>query len=294
MRQVACLLCGEEEYSVVFPPGLAQRHQVVRCGSCGFMYASPQIEANHDHWPEERDFDYAVRSPMRIQKERVQVRDLAPTRKLVAALHPNRGKCVEVGCGLGFQLAAFEDDGWDVLGIEPDKHACRHATEKLGVPTICSVFREGLLPDASVDVLVMLHVIEHVPDPIAALRAVHRALRPGGHLILETPRYDTLMFRLLRHRERNVSLDDHVFFFTVESLRRAYELAGFALEGQVFPGRSLSAERLVQLAGAGSRLRGAGSAADWLCRRLPLRNWTVSVNLRDIQRVCLRRAEPTG
>lgn len=291
MEHVACNLCGTKDFRVVFRPGVAQQNQVVRCVGCGFMYASPRLEAHHDHWPDVADFDYETHVPLRYQKERVQVRDLAPTRRLLAELHPNRGKCVEVGCSLGFQLAAMRQDGWDVLGIEPDRHACRHATDKLGVPTICSVYQDGLLPDASVDVLVMLHVIEHVPDPVSTLRSVHRALKPGGHLVLETPRYDTLMFRILGRRERNVSLDDHIFFFTVESLRRAYELAGFSLERLVIPPRSLSAERLVQLVATHSGIRRAHRAADWLARRLPLKDWNVSVNLRDIQRVCLRRVD---
>ena len=67
----------------------------------------------------------------------------------------------------------------------------------------------------------MLHVIEHVPDPVGTLREIWRILKPGGHLILETPRYDTAMFWLLGRRERSLSCDGHIFFFTNESLRRA-------------------------------------------------------------------------
>lgn len=292
MEEVACNLCGARDFTVVFGAGVAQRNQVVRCSRCRFMYATPRLETHHDHWPDVADFDYQTHVPLRYQKERVQVRDLAPTRRLLAELHPRHGKCVEVGCSLGFQLAAMRDDGWEVLGIEPDRHACRHATEKLGVPTLCSVYRDGLLADASVDVLIMLHVIEHVPDAMATLRSIHRVLKPGGHLVLETPRYDTLVFRILGRRERNVSLDDHIFFFTVESLRRAYEMAGFSLERLVLPGRSLSAERFLHLAAARLGLQPLRRVADWVSRRSSLRDWTMNINLRDIQRVCLRRVEP--
>ena len=45
------------------------------------------------------------------------------------------------------------------------------------------------LPDASVDTVISCETIEHLPDPVQALREFHRVLRPGGRLILTTPNY---------------------------------------------------------------------------------------------------------
>jgi SAM-dependent methyltransferase len=43
------------------------------------------------------------------------------------------------------------------------------------------------LPDASVDVMMTAHVLEHVPDTDAALAEVFRVLAPSGHLLLQVP-----------------------------------------------------------------------------------------------------------
>jgi SAM-dependent methyltransferase len=43
------------------------------------------------------------------------------------------------------------------------------------------------LPDASLDVIMTSHVLEHVPDTDAALREMYRVLRPGGSVILLVP-----------------------------------------------------------------------------------------------------------
>jgi len=43
----------------------------------------------------------------------------------------------------------------------------------------------------------MLHVIEHLDDPAGTLEAIARVLRPHGFPAVETPVYDTLMYRLL-------------------------------------------------------------------------------------------------
>jgi len=45
------------------------------------------------------------------------------------------------------------------------------------------------LPDASVDTVISCETIEHLPDPVQALREFRRVLRPGGRLILTTPNY---------------------------------------------------------------------------------------------------------
>ena len=43
------------------------------------------------------------------------------------------------------------------------------------------------LPDASLDVVMTSHVLEHVPDTSAALRELMRVLKPGGSVILLVP-----------------------------------------------------------------------------------------------------------
>ncbi len=43
------------------------------------------------------------------------------------------------------------------------------------------------LPDASVDVMLTPHVLEHVPDTSAALSEIHRVLAPGGRMYLQVP-----------------------------------------------------------------------------------------------------------
>jgi SAM-dependent methyltransferase len=42
-------------------------------------------------------------------------------------------------------------------------------------------------PDASFDVIICNHVLEHVPDDRSALREIHRVLQPGGFAILQVP-----------------------------------------------------------------------------------------------------------
>jgi len=285
-----CNICHSESYTVRYPAGVAQVSQVVTCNNCGLMYANPRKEADCVEiaaWEDDPNWDIERERPQRFEKEQLQVRDYTGSRKLLNELHPARGNLVEVGSSLGFLLATFKADGWNVTGVEPDPHAARYAARKKGIKTINATLESAALPDSSVDAVVMLHVIEHVPDPVGTLREIRRILKPGGHLILETPRYDTLMFWLLGRRERSLSCDGHIFFFTTDSLRKACTAAGLEWQRVEYTGRSLTLDRLVYNLGVISKNAAVQRAAYNISRRAGLDRFTLTVNARDMQRVCL-------
>jgi SAM-dependent methyltransferase len=293
--EVPCILCGRSDAEVVFPAGVAQVNQIVRC-RCGLMYASPRRDPDCfdiESWPDDPSFDYAVHRPQRFEKERLQVRDYQRTRSLLAALHPQRGRLVEVASSLGFLLDAFRADGWDVLGVEPDKNGVRN-TKRMGIDAICSTLEEAKLPSASAEAVVALHVIEHVPDPAGTLREVFRILRPGGTFVLETPRYDTLAFRMLGRRERSISCDGHIYFFTRDTLLRVSQAAGFELIRFEDAPRSLSVDRLLFNLAVITKIPAVQRRLPDISRKLGLHRMSLRLNLKDAQRMILRKPVEVG
>ena len=296
---VLCDFCGVEDSTVLFEPGVAQKNRIVRCNRCGLMYANPRAAVDKDliaEYVDDPDLDLSKWQPQLFEKQTTQIHDYAGTRALLREWHPKRGKLVEVGSSMGLLLKSLRDDGWDVHGVEPDPNACRYATKTFGIPTTAATLEGAKLPSGSADALVMLHVIEHVPSPVETLREVHRVLKPGGTFVLETPRYDTLMFKLLGRRERSLGCDGHIYFFTNETLRRAVELAGFECLRHDAVGRSLTMDRLVYNLGVVSRNRWLQGRLGKLSRTLRLQKLRLHLNFRDMQRVYLRKplTRPTG
>jgi 2-polyprenyl-3-methyl-5-hydroxy-6-metoxy-1,4-benzoquinol methylase len=226
--------------------------------------------------------------PGRFDKERVQVRDYADTREYLKKLYPHRGKLIELGCGVGFLLKAFADDGWDVTGIEPDRGFCEYI-EKQGLKALPTILETSGIPDNSVDVVVFLHVIEHVPDPLATLETIFRVLKPGGHLVLETPRYDSLMFKLLGKRERSLSCDGHIYFFTTDTLRKLTEKAGFKTKQWRYVGRSLNLERLTWNVGVISKSKAVQKLLKKTSDLLRFNKLHFKMNMRDMQRIVVQK-----
>jgi SAM-dependent methyltransferase len=296
-EEIPCNICGTKNVDLVFEAGKAQPAKLVSCKSCGLMYSSPRPRVDSDmHESNECDgllegvtTDVDHRYRWRLEKESGQVRDFEPTRRILHKLYPEGGKMVEVGSGFGNLLRSFKDEGWDVLGVDPWKELPPHTRDIHGVETIPTTLEKAELPEASADVIIMLHVIEHVPDPVATLREIHRVLKPGGHAVIETPRYDTVMFKMMGHRERSVKCEGHIYFFTFDTLRRTYEKAGFSEVDTQAVGRTLSAERFLWNVGT---ISGSTSVRDGLGRvsgTLGLNKLRFSLNLRDMQRVVIRK-----
>jgi SAM-dependent methyltransferase len=292
---VPCGICGSTEFTVLYPASVAQINQIVKCNRCDLIYANPRRDPGSVALlADDEEFDFAERNPQSYEKQQIQLGDTANTRLLLNDLHPNRGKIIELGSSCGFQLDAYRKEGWEILGIEPDRNSARHAIEKLGVPTINTILESAEVPDCSADAVVMLHVIEHIPDPVGTLREILRVLRPGGHLVVETPRYDTLMFKLFGRHERSLSCDGHIFFFTTETLRRAYTLAGFELVKLDYVGRTMTLDRLAYNIGVMSKTAFIKRAVDLTSRLTWLHKLSVTINVHDMQRVVLTKPMVTA
>jgi SAM-dependent methyltransferase len=137
-----------------------------------------------------------------------------------ANLKPD-GRMLDVGCGNGATIRAFGQvaPGWTKVGTEfDDKYRVDVEsipnTEPLHVGPVEHVL-------GSFDVITMVHVLEHIIDPVAVLKTVREKLAPGGLLLIEVPHHSANPFELL--------IADHRTHFTADSMTRALVAAGFEI-----------------------------------------------------------------
>jgi SAM-dependent methyltransferase len=106
----------------------------------------------------------------------------------VLSRRTGRQRIVDVGCGEGSAtyLVRRLDPGNTVIGVDWSAMALKQAQAR-GVLVVQGGIDRLPLPDASVDVVIMSELIEHLVDTDAAAEEARRVLRPGGTLLLSTP-----------------------------------------------------------------------------------------------------------
>ncbi|MDD2535997.1 MAG: class I SAM-dependent methyltransferase [Macromonas bipunctata] len=147
---------------------------------------------------------------------------------------------VEVGCGKGHFLRKFVNYpdtnnrgiGFDPSYIGPD-------SELEGRLIFRRCYYDDSCTDVQADAVVCRHVIEHVPEPLALLKTVRSALdnSPQAKVFFETPCVDWIL-------HNKVIWDffyEHCSLFTKNSLRTAFEAAGFSVKNirHIFNGQYL-------------------------------------------------------
>ncbi len=143
--------------------------------------------SNREHGNRLRDFyaDPAIPASSGPDRAHSQAEMLAQ----VLADVPARALILDVGCGDGYatQTAAQRNGAHRFVGLDWSAPSLALARDR-GL-TVLQAQLEARLPvkSASVDVVVMSEVIEHLVDTDSAAEEAHRVLKPGGTLLLSTP-----------------------------------------------------------------------------------------------------------
>ncbi len=207
-------------------PAGARMH---RCPTCGLLQKSIDARWTADVAKIYGDYAIYVQSGGAEQVIFVEGPDrpIARSAFVVAELQrrsmiPPTGRLLDVGCGNGALLRAFSDaaPGWLMVGTELDGRnraviEAVQGVEQLHVGPVSTVA-------GSLDVVTMMHVLEHVVSPEDVLADIRDRLEPGGILVINVPIYLDNPFDLV--------VADHASHFDLSSLTTLLRRAGFEVE----------------------------------------------------------------
>lgn len=135
-------------------------------------------------------------------------------------------RLLDVGCATGHFLLAAQAAGFEGQGLDVSATAIETLRQKTGLPGQAARI-EDFIPDAPLDVITLWETLEHLPDPVSALKRIKTWLKPGGLLLLCTGDHQSPLSRLLGRAWWYLIPPDHCIIYHPESLRELLSRAGF-------------------------------------------------------------------
>ncbi len=151
-------------------------------------------------------------------------------RTLLSHIQPP-GRVLELGSSHGGFVAMLRLAGFDAVGLEVSPAIVELAKTTFDVPVLLGPVEDQAVPPASFDAIVLMDVLEHLPDPAGTVASAGRLLKPDGVLLIQTPEYPGGSREdLTRQSNRFVEMlipDEHLYLFNRDSFRRLLIEAGF-------------------------------------------------------------------
>jgi 2-polyprenyl-3-methyl-5-hydroxy-6-metoxy-1,4-benzoquinol methylase len=157
--------------------------------------------------------------------------------EMLSLIPKSARRVLDVGCGSGrFGQLVKRERGVEVWGIEPATRASQEAVDVLD-RAFQGEFGPGIpLPEKFFDVVVFNDVLEHMPDPWAALTLARDHLTPEGAVVASIPsiRHFPTLWRLVARKEWRYkdsgTLDrTHLRFFTRQTIEEMFTTTGYEI-----------------------------------------------------------------
>lgn len=223
LEHTNCIFCGSGQYKAIFTKPDFRYHlddnayTMNLCLDCEGHFLSPRIKEQyiHRYYPGEFYFDqddpaeiWAHQFDKNRKKYFGYLSDVKP------------GRLLDFGCRDGSFLRFAGLFGWTAEGFEYDT--------TLKNPFNCNIHYgdAALLPHDTYDVITLWAVLEHLYRPNDYLELFHDLLKPDGLMIIQVPKYNSLLGRLFLHDD----VPRHVSAYTSKWLPRHLERFGFNVE----------------------------------------------------------------
>jgi 2-polyprenyl-3-methyl-5-hydroxy-6-metoxy-1,4-benzoquinol methylase len=142
-------------------------------------------------------------------------------------------RTLELGCAHGGLVFLMKMAGYDAQGAEMSKWICEYASKTFDIPMLCGAIEDFHIPKGSMDVILMMDVLEHMPDPVDGLGKIAAVLKEDGLAVIQTPcwretdkTYDEMKTAnsvfLCHLKER-----EHLYLFSEISARKILNQLGF-------------------------------------------------------------------
>ena len=144
------------------------------------------------------------------------------------------GDVLEIGCAHGGFVALLQWAGFRATGLELSPSVVEFARKTFAIPVLQGPLEQQDIPPESMDVIALLDVLEHLPDPVKTMRRCVQLLRSDGVLLVQTPKYPAgIAYEKLNSSDdiflKQLKTGEHLFLFSEQAIRSLFSRLGVSL-----------------------------------------------------------------
>lgn len=135
---------------------------------------------------------------------------------------------LELGGAHGGSVALFRWAGFDATNLELNPWVVEFSRHTFNVPTLLGPIEDQSIAPASLDVIAMMDVLEHLPNPLATLRHCLPLLKPDGIFLIQTPQFpEDLTYQQMQTEESRflelLKPDEHLYLLSQGAIRHFFQ-----------------------------------------------------------------------
>lgn len=186
-----CRLCGSTELRLCMSDGRNSDLHYYQCQNCAMWNYDTSLGTDQSQYTEQY-----VSPKVADHKSNIDVRQ---SWDFLQSYLGEPGRLMDIGCGNGCLPYLARQAGWEVRGIELSESAAKAIQKDLGIEVDVANFLEYEDSKGELyDIVVLRHVLEHLPDSILAMNKIRALLKPGGLALLEFPNTRSISYMLKR------------------------------------------------------------------------------------------------
>ena len=230
-----CPVCGSEEWTKRYR---IDSWAIEECDTCGFAKIDPMPvrEDRAECYSEQKVIERNVKQKSYLQKFSRFLKRLfsKTTRRDKSAIFynkllrylPRESKVLDIGCGDGSFICKAKGS-FVCTGIEISEYLASLARKHSGIKVITGNFLNTEFDGEKYDGVTLISILEHLDDPLQAVKKCFEFLSPGGVLLMKTVNYDCLNRRIKKEGWTGFRPPDHVVYFNPSNLESLLKKAGF-------------------------------------------------------------------
>ena len=231
MDLASCILCNRNTIRDWFVRKAgASDYQIVRCEFCKSAYVWPRPKGN-----KVKEL-YADRTynPNHNDRGLYWPSGSSDAARLFKSFGPFiKGRSLlDIGAGAGVASEDAIRRGFDVRACEPSPQCRKEFLDRNGFEPEPNFFdtEYAEVNRHKVDVAMLSHVLEHLPDPEMVLNNVGVVLRPGGIVIIAVPLFGSVLTAVMGKSDFFITPPEHLTYFSQAGLGSLLERNGYRIE----------------------------------------------------------------